>query len=386
MVRRTSGVEFRAVARVGIGAASLLAAILAVSGTSAAANPVHPWFVWLHMTNANDGYALSGKDYRRYLLLRTSDGGRVWQDITPGGGRIHPNGPPDVQGTTILFTRSVGHRAFAVERSNDGGRTWSESLPFRNRHGLGAGTPRFVDREHLYLEVGEGVAAGSEGEALYTSSDGGRHWHLVSQTHVNGTGPAQLPFGCDKNGFGFATPSRGWAGGYCAGGPPFLYRTNDGGRHWRLQGLPGAPRNCSCDTSAPVFFSRRIGVIWTSGVSNARAAKPFARVYWTADGGNHWRASNPTSGRTGSVDVVSRTVVWLFGRLAGNEPRFPRLFRTTDAGRHWRSLHVPVRVSSDGLPDGVNATLGFATSGPVVWRTADGGLHWTTIHAVIGNR
>jgi photosystem II stability/assembly factor-like uncharacterized protein len=203
---------------------------------------------------------------------------------------------------------------------------------------------------------------------------------------VNRTPPGGLPFGCDKNGFGFVTPSRGWAAGYCAGGSAFFLRTNDGGRRWQRQKLPDAPRNCECDTSAPVFFSRRIGVAWVSGVGNAGDSKPFARVYWTTDGGNHWRPSNPTSGGTGPVDVVSRNVVWLFGRLDGNAPRFPRLFRTTDAGRHWHSLHVPVTVSSDGGLDAVGATLGFATSGATIWRTTDGGQRWTTIRAVIAHR
>lgn len=346
---------------------------------------MHPWFVWLHMTSANDGYALSGKDYRRYLLLRTSDGGRVWHDIAPRAGRIHPSAPPEVKGKTIVFSRSVGNHAFALERSDDGGRTWTESLPVHDRLGLGAGTPRFVDRTHLYVDVGEGAAAGSEGEALYTSSDGGHRWHLVSQTHVNGTRPRQLPFGCDKNGFGFATRSRGWAGGYCAGGFPFFLRTDDGGRRWHRQALPGAPRSCACETSAPLFFDRRAGVVWISGNRSGGAGEPYTRVYWTADGGNHWRGSDPSSGRTGPVDVVSRNVVWLFGRRSGHEPRFPRLFRTTDAGAHWSSRRVPVTVNSDGAPDAVSGTLGFVISGTTIWRTADGGRHWTTIHGVIAH-
>jgi photosystem II stability/assembly factor-like uncharacterized protein len=372
------------VARVAAAVGSIfLVAVLAASGTNAAAKPLHPYFVWLHMTSARNGYALSGQDYLRYRLLHTTDGGQVWHDITPGNGKARPSGPPDVHGSTILFSRSLSRNAFAVYRSNDGGRTWTQSVPVRAPHVGLPGTPRAIDSEHLYLELGEGVAAGSEGEALYKSSNGGHSWGLVTQTNVNRTPPGGLPFGCDKNGFGFATPTRGWAGGYCAGGGPFFLRTSDGGRHWHAQKLPGAPKNCACDTSAPVFFNRHAGVVWTSGVSSTPAAKPFARVYWTADGGAHWRGSNPTSGRTGAVDVVSRNVVWLFGRLAGNKPRFPRLFRTTNGGRSWHSLHVPVAVSADDQLDAVGSKLGFATSGTILWRTTDGGRRWTRIHAVI---
>lgn len=343
--------------------------------------PARPWFNWLHMTSAKDGYALSGQNYLRYVLLRTTDGGRVWHRVTA----IHPSAIPEVDGATILFSRKAGHRAFAVERSDDGGRTWTESVPVHNRFGLGAGTPRIIDREHLYLDVGEGAAAGSEGEALYTSSDGGHRWRLVAQTNVNGTPPGGLPFGCDKDGFGFATPSRGWAAGFCAGGSPFFLRTDDGGRHWHRQALPGTPKNCQCFTGAPVFFGQRVGVTWSSGLGNVRGAKPFSRIYWTTDGGEHWRGSDPTSGRTGMIDVVSPRVVWLFGRLSGDAPRFPRIFRTADAGHRWSSLRLPATVPDNSL-DAVNARLGFVASKAVIWRTTDGGHHWTTVHAVIAPR
>jgi hypothetical protein len=173
--------------------------------------------------------------------------------ITVGGKTIHPSAPPDIQGRTILFSRSVGHHEFVVERSEDGGRTWTESVPF-----AGAGTPRMIDAKHLYLGVGEGAAAGSEGGAL-------------------------------------------------------------------------------------------------------------------------------TSGRTGAIDIVSRKVVWLFGRIAGNSPRFPRVFRTVDAGRRWTSIHLPVAIGDDNL-DAVTSTMGFVASKAVIWRTTNGGRNWTTIHAVIAQR
>ena len=44
------------------------------------------------MIDAVHGYALGGQDPEAYRLLRTSDGGRLWTDITPGGGSVHPSG------------------------------------------------------------------------------------------------------------------------------------------------------------------------------------------------------------------------------------------------------------------------------------------------------
>lgn len=143
-------------------------------------------FRWLQMLDRSHGYALSGENPDRFRLLSTRDGGRERADVTPGGGKT---------------------------RSDGGGRTWRRSLPFRDAHGQGAGQPFAVD---------EGAAAGSQGEALFASSDGGRSWRFVSATAWTRRSAGSLPFGCDKSGFGFSTPTRGWAGGYCAGGPPFF--------------------------------------------------------------------------------------------------------------------------------------------------------------------
>jgi hypothetical protein len=92
-----------------------------------------------------------------------------------------------------------------------------------------------------------------------------------------------------------------------------------------------------------------------------------------------------TSGRTGAIDIVSRKVVWLFGRIAGNSPRFPRVFRTVDAGRRWTSIHLPVAIGDDNL-DAVTSTMGFVASKAVIRRTTNCGRNWTTIHAVIAQR
>lgn len=341
----------------------------------------------LQMTDGTHGYALSGQNPDAYRLLHTDDGGHRWTDVTPGGGTIHPSGAITIVGRTRLFSTKVRQGVFAVERSDDAGSTWHRSLLFRDPHGYGVGRPFAVDARHLYLAVDEGAAAGSQGEALYTSSDGGHAWRLVSRTSVNGTRrPGPLPFGCDKSGFGFSTPTLGWAGGYCAGGPPFFYRTDDGGHSWSRRPLAVAAQ-CACETSAPYFFTPRLGVLYVSGFAMGGSGKPFVRVFWTSDGGAHWRGSGPRTGRTSNVSFADARTVWVAAEPPGNlRAPFNRLVRTSDAGRHWQTIRVGFDAGNYTL-DAVSATVAYAlrtadVSNTIV-LTRDGGRTWHTIHAVM---
>ena len=300
---------------------------------------------WLQMVDVRHGYAVRG-NYPGYRLVRTSDGGRTWTDVTPGKGTVHPSGAATIVGRTIVF------------RSDDGGRTWRMSQPFTDPRGLGIGAPDVVDARHLFVAVDQGAAAGSSGESLWASSDAGRTWRFVSRTGFSVTRPGQLPFGCDKNGYGFATTSVGWATGFCAGGRPFVYRTDDGGRTWQKASLPGL-RSCQCNVVPPRFFGRRLGVIAVTGT--------VARLYWTHDGGSTWRATvAPVAGIVGAVATPNWGSAWLMTRTG--------IVRTVDEGATWQKAPLPFGAGAYRL-DAVDGRTAFAF-GPSLLETADGGGHW----------
>jgi photosystem II stability/assembly factor-like uncharacterized protein len=371
-----------------VAAFALVAAALAGVGATATSPPpiaLH----WLQMIDSSRGYALSGDDGDAYRLLYTSDGGLRWRDATPRGGTWRPLGPLSVLGETRLFSRRLGPHTFAVVRSLDGGRTWDESQPFEDPRGDGAGQPFALDAAHFFVAVDEGAAAGSQGEALYTSSDGARRWRLVSRTSWGHPSRSSLPTACDKNGFSFATPRRGWAGGYCAGGPAFFYRTVDGGRTWHRQLLP-VPAQCACDTSAPLFFSTSVGAVYVIGFPSDRTnAAPIARVFWTGDGGRHWRPGTPPQlGRVAQVSFADARSVWITEHEHAR-PSSPVdiLLRTRDAGAHWQSTKLA--FNADGYRfDALSAVTAYGIrpdlSSNTLIVTHDGGRTWQTIRATYG--
>jgi photosystem II stability/assembly factor-like uncharacterized protein len=339
------------------------------------------------MLDPADGYAVTGP-YDAYRVLRTTNGGHTWTDITPRG--VHPSATPTLVGrTTLLIAAQLRAHEFAVLRSDDAGRTWTRSRPFRFARGLGVSSPVAADSRHLFVALDEGAAAGSEGEALFASFDGGRTWRFVSGTSFDRTVPGGLPFGCDKNGFGFATPSRGWAGGDCAGGRAFFYRTDDGGHTWRAQRLRGLG-SCQCDVSAPTFFTSRDGVVTVAGALETTRFRPLARVYWTSDGGLHWRSSSAPWGRPSlAVAVAPSGVAWLVTSPHGTiKPPYNRLFRTSDAGRTWQTETLPFDAEYDRL-DLLDATHAFAytgaTASATILRTDDGGRTWRRVATYSAN-
>ena len=169
-----------------------------------------------------------------------------------------------------------------------------------------------------------------------------------------------------------------------------VYRTTDGGAHWRITNRNRSPQ-AFYDCMA--FFDARRGLVLSDPV-NGRF-----RILLTADGGRHWRidpAANVPAAHVGEygfaasnecITTVGPRAAW-FG---SGGPGGSRVYRSTDGGRTWEVAQTPIargaaagifavafRTRLQGLAIGGDFTKpGVAPRALAL--TADGGRTWTLV-------
>ena len=157
-----------------------------------------------------------------------------------------------------------------------------------------------------------------------------------------------------------------------------VYRTDDGGRNWVPQDLPGPPQ---AELSDIFFLDANTG--WTAGE---------AGVFYTVDGGTNWQASSlPDLGSDRSVQGLHFADAqrgWAVGGFPGQEAEdewsdpVPAccgfVLVTSDGGQSWQ-------FDDDGHAGALHrvwfadAQLGWAVGGGqagLIVHTADGGQSW----------
>jgi photosystem II stability/assembly factor-like uncharacterized protein len=193
----------------------------------------------------------------------------------------------------------------------------------------------------------------------------------------------------------FVSADQGWV---VTGRPASssLFRTTDGGRHWRRQlgGVAGNGWTLS-------FFDARRGVVYG-------ADQHGPQLWRTTDGGQRWtRTAIPCLAPPSLVSFLDLDHGWCVdpsstvmpasgGPAAAFGPLLPErqviaLYRTVDGGVHWLRVLATGEMQpvSSGLgDDGQKAWIWFrdvnvgwigqrnAGGGAVVYATTDGGDHW----------
>ena len=272
-------------------------------------------------------------------VLRTTDGGASWENVSPQG-----------LGTETLQFRDI--EAFDAQRAvilsigegedsrilvtDDGGATWTET--FRNTE-----PTAFYDCM-AFSSPRRGLAMSDPVDGkfrLVETSDGGHSWSLID--------PAGMPDALTGE-FAFAASGTCLSAGagqrtYLASGgvdPGRLFTSDDRGHTWTVTDTPvaGGP---SAGIFSVTFRDAKRGVI--VGGDFAAPTGAVDNAAWTADGGATWTAStsNPSGYRSGSAWVNGTPATVLAVGPTGSDV-------SIDGGRAWSTFDT-------GSFDSVECTL-----------------------------
>jgi len=346
--------------------------------TSAAHYPLLPP-ASMHMISATVGWAAGSGTNR---ILRTTDGGAHWVDVTPQAARAGTWITFFLDGSNAWLASSLqpgsGSSDFsvAIYRTADGGRSWQQTGQAAANQGWPAALD-FVDTAHGWLLIRLGGAAGSEGVVVYETANGGTTWDKNPEANSSGNA-GYLPLRCSKGAPVFLNSTTGWIPGACnAGGGPFFYVTGDAGHTWFDPGLSlpaGYSGPCMCEISSLRFSDSRSGVFVLSLFGADGLAHSF--LYTTHDAGTSWNPGRALPANSYTADFINASVGWTLDAKANT------MLYTSDGGQHWSTLGtVP---STQGVMDFqfVNTTTGWAMgsepTGNTLIKTSDGGRTWTT--------
>jgi photosystem II stability/assembly factor-like uncharacterized protein len=325
-----------------------------------------------HDQNASFGSPTNG-------LVRTTDGGTNWRDVTPQT-RFYLNAN-SVDVLTSLFAW-VGQF-----RTVDGGRTWKQTpTPL-------ARSIHFINPRDGWLLAFQGANNRSVETDVYRSTDGGESWVRVASSRFGAADKTDLPdvVGGDPH-ITFLNTTTGWI---TRSDPvdlfewKYLHVTRDGGRTWTQQRLPLPSQLTSSWGSGilpPKFFTTQDGtlpVFYTNLVSDHPIAS-FAVIYVTRDGGTTWKYSTPVSvaNQTRRIDNYGRAM-WGMNFVDINHGWMSDgsvLYATVDGGRQWMALR-PASFTDIRQVDFVSTQVGWAVrhAPPFLLKTLDGGRTWSPV-------
>lgn len=345
----------------------------------------------IRMVSLTDGWAIAA-DGEQEFVLRTSDSGRTWRDVTPP---IESWSPDVISGgdqqailgegyffdeqrawlsTRVIYlsyethTSAVGR---AVLSTRDAGETWSV-VSFPDDPGVGYGSfVDFIDPLHGWFAIYEYIGAGGNHLKLYRTSDGGASWNaVVDDFFTEGWMSPIMDFANAQVGL-MVFPRSYYVDG------PYVRWSRDGGITWEdsqdlpvpADSSPASPAESSfdCGTNLPYAFSDVEAVVVVECRTDRDGAYDYRSFFYsTGDGGQSWRSVPlPSSSR---LFLLDRNAGWVLGR---------DIFRTLDAGRSWTKVKT---VAWDGQFSFVDKRHGWAVarSGDEIAlvKTDDGGSTW----------
>jgi photosystem II stability/assembly factor-like uncharacterized protein len=339
----------------------------------------------IQMIDASDGWALGRAGGSGDHVLKTTNGGDTWLDVTP------PESPAssfatavalfadDQTGWVIYLGNRAGSTLIEIRswRTSDGGETWESGSgfdPIENPEVLPV--LFFSDPATGWLLLEHFIGMGHHGSTLLWTQDGGRTWQRLA-------GAPESESTCHRTGLSFSGSTNGWMTGECPfelGGGVFLEVSEDGGSTWQTLALPPPTQSpdlfqtaLSCSTRSPHLFATQAGMlVVTCSMEDASSTQQQNFLYTTSSGGLTWQTSAFPGGELYLLDpshgwALSKDQYW-----------------TEDGGATWTKINT---VTWEGQFSFVSAQLGWAVARSqeetALVRTTDGGRTWELMEPII---
>ncbi|WP_422657698.1 WD40/YVTN/BNR-like repeat-containing protein [Paenibacillus sp. EC2-1] len=237
---------------------------------------------FLHFTSSDTGFI-------GHAL--TQDGGQTWTELNAPDGTV---GEVYFHDKSIGWAVSQSNdHSFQLMRTTDGGATWRKTASKETTDPLGDVVIRSMGKQDAWMEVIGGSGMNQTAYSLFHTSDGGNSWTTVVANSTAGGGPAPgYPKGdsdAPKNEGVAPGPlyvvnkNTALMGGFCApcDKPNTVGRTTDGGKTWEngKQALDGS--------RGQILAMADENHGWMITLDSEKSAV----LYKTTDGGIHWKKS-----------------------------------------------------------------------------------------------
>jgi photosystem II stability/assembly factor-like uncharacterized protein len=268
-------------------------------------------------------------------VLRTTDGGRSWRDVSPPGSAGLLFRDVEAQDAYRASVLAIGEGdASRIYTTADGGRHWT--LAFVN-----ADPAAFYDCMAFYPGHRDGLALSDPVDGRFriaATYDGGRSWHVLSDAGMPPALAGEAGFAAS----GTCLVTSGRDAWFASGGGAVarVFHSRDGGRHWTVTTAP-IPASAAGGVFSLTFRDPRDGVMvggdFTAPTNGARASG------FTRDGVT-WRPGGDLSGYRSGVD-------WVWGAretLVAVGPTGSDI--SYDGARSWRAFDTTDFDAVDCVP------------------------------------